>query len=132
MAKSFKPVGTHAVAILARLAARNEVKAQLKAQGVRASLVPPAEIAEKAKAYLDANPSLYEEALQRAWKLGLLKQADRIEQTVFDDERRNPRLVPDWRRGALFKTFANRPVCTTDNAKSPIENAGELVQPKGD
>jgi hypothetical protein len=124
VAKSFKPIGTHAVNILARLAARNEVKQQLRDQGLRPSSVKPAEISERANAYLDANPSLYEEALQRAWKLGLLKQADRIEQTVFDDERRNPRLVPDWRRGALFKTFANPPVATTDQCQSGTDKSG--------
>jgi hypothetical protein len=76
MAKSFKPVGAVAITVLARLAARNEVKEQLKAQGVRVTLVKPSEIAARAKAYLEANPHLYEEALQRAWKLGLLKQVE--------------------------------------------------------
>ena len=103
MAK-FKPIGTHAIAILARLEARNALKQQLRDQAVRPELVKPSEIAQKAKAYLDANPWLYEEAYSRAWKLGLIKQADRIDQAVFDDERRNPRLAPEWRRAALFKT----------------------------
>ena len=64
--KSFKPIGTYAIAILARLAAKNAVKDQLRADGVRVTLVPPREIAEKARAYLDANPRLYDEALERA------------------------------------------------------------------
>jgi hypothetical protein len=101
MAKSFKPIGTHAVAILARLAARNEIKEQLKAQGVRVSLVKPAEISVQANEYLSQHPELYEEALQRAWKLGLIKQADRIDHALFDDGG----LTPDWRRSALFKTL---------------------------
>ena len=102
---AFKPIGTHAVQVLARLAARNEVKQQLRDQAIRPSTVKPAEISERARAYLDANPHLYEEALQRAWRMGLVEHVERIEQTVFDDERRNPRLVPDFRRGALFKTL---------------------------
>ena len=102
---AFKPIGTHAVHVLAHLAARNEVKQQLRDQAIRPSTVKPAEISERARAYLDANPHLYEEALQRAWRMGLVEHVERIEQTVFDDERRNPRLVPDFRRGALFKTL---------------------------
>jgi hypothetical protein len=109
MAKSFKPIGTHAISILARLAARNEVKQQLRAQAIRPSSVKPAEITERARAYLDANPHLYEEAMARAWRMGLIEHVERIEQAVFDDERRNPRLAPDWRRGALFKTL--KPTC---------------------
>jgi hypothetical protein len=106
MAKSsFKPVGTHAIGILARLAARNAVKQEIRDQGARPSLVKPAEISERARAYLDANPHLYEEALQRAWKLGLIEHVERIEQAVFDDERRKPALAPEWRRSALFKTL---------------------------
>jgi len=74
--KSFKPVGTHTIAILARLAAKNAVKDQLRADGVRVSLVPPREITEKAKAYLDANPHLFEEAYSRAWRMRLIEQAE--------------------------------------------------------
>ena len=105
MTKHFKPVGNHAIAILARLAARNEVKQQLRDQGVRVTLVKPAEISERAKAYLEAHPELFEKALQRAWRMGLIEQADRIDQAVFDDERRRSALAPDWRRSALFKTL---------------------------
>jgi len=34
--------------------------------------VKPAEIAERARAYLDANPHLYEETFQRAKRMGLI------------------------------------------------------------
>jgi len=71
---SFKLVGSSAIHVLARLAARNAIKEQLRAKGVRVTLVRPAEIAEKAKAYLEANPHLYEEAIQRALRMGLIKQ----------------------------------------------------------
>jgi hypothetical protein len=105
MAKSFKPIGTHAISILARLAARNAVKQELRDQAIRPSTVKPAEISERAKAYLDANPHLYEEAYSRAWRMGLIEHVERIEQAVFDDERRKPALAPDWRRSSLFKTL---------------------------
>jgi hypothetical protein len=109
MAKSFKPIGTHAVNVLARLAAKNAVKQELRDCAICPSSVKPAEISAKAQVYLQAHPELYEEALQRAWRLGLLGEVERIDQAVFDDERRNPRLVPEWRRGALFKTL--KPIC---------------------
>jgi len=108
MAK-FQPIGAVAINVLARVAAKKAVQEQLKAQGVRVTLVKPAEIAAQAKAYLEANPHLYEEALQRAWRMGLVEHVERIDQAVFDDERRNPRLTPDWRRSALFKTLKPAP-----------------------
>jgi hypothetical protein len=73
-AKSFSHIGNHAINVLARLAAKKAVQEQLRAQGVRATLVKPAEIAARAKVYLDANPHLYEEAIQRALRMGLIKQ----------------------------------------------------------
>jgi hypothetical protein len=66
MAHHFKPVGASAVSILARLAARKAIKDQLRADGVRVTLVPVYEIEQRARAYLDANPRLYVEALERA------------------------------------------------------------------
>jgi hypothetical protein len=60
--------------VLARLAAKKAVQEQLRADGVRVTLVPPREIAERATAYLEANPHLYEEAIQRALRMGLIKQ----------------------------------------------------------
>jgi hypothetical protein len=74
MAKSFKPIGAIAITVLARVAAKKAVQEQLKAQGVRVTLVKPAEIAEQAKAYLDANPRLYKEALERAKQLGMIAE----------------------------------------------------------
>jgi hypothetical protein len=73
MARSFQLVGTSAVKVLARLAARNAVKQQLRDQGVRMSLVKAREIEERARAYRDANPRLYEEALERARQLGMIE-----------------------------------------------------------
>ena len=74
-AKSFSHIGNHAINVLARLAAKNHVKEKIRADGVeRLTLVPPRVIAERAQAYLEANPHLYREALERALRLGLIKQ----------------------------------------------------------
>ena len=45
---------------LARLAAKRAVQEQLRAQGVRVSLDPFAEIMRQAKEYVDAHPELYQ------------------------------------------------------------------------
>jgi hypothetical protein len=74
MAKPFKPIGTVAITVLARIAAKKAVQEQLRAQGVRVTLVKPADIAAQAKAYLDANPHLYEEALERAKQMGMIAE----------------------------------------------------------
>jgi hypothetical protein len=58
--------------VLARLAAKRAVQDDLRAQGVRVSLFPPRNIAEKASAYLAAHPELYQLALQRAHTLGYI------------------------------------------------------------
>jgi len=105
MAKSFKPIGAHAVNVLARLEARNAVKAELRGQAIRPSSVKSSEISEKARAYLEQHPELYEEAMQRAWRWSLIDQAERIDNALFDDERRRSALVPEWQRTALFKTL---------------------------
>jgi hypothetical protein len=90
MAKSFKPIGTHAIGILARLAARNAVKQELRDQDVRPSRVPAHEISERARAYLADHPEIYEEAMQRAWRMELAEQAERIDRVNYDDQRRKP------------------------------------------
>jgi hypothetical protein len=59
-----------AVALLARLAAKRAVQDQLRAQGVRVSLFPHAELMRQAGEYLAAHPELYQLALERAHKLG--------------------------------------------------------------
>jgi len=73
MARHFKPVGTHAIHVLARLAAKRAVQDELRAQGVRVTLIRPAEIAERAVRYLEQHPELYEQALERAKLMGLIK-----------------------------------------------------------
>jgi hypothetical protein len=73
----FQPISASAVHVLARLAARKAVKEELRAEGVRPSLVKPAEISARARAYLEANPRLYKEALERAQRLGMYEKPKR-------------------------------------------------------
>jgi hypothetical protein len=85
MAK-FKPARS-AVSVLARLAARNAIKEQLRADGVRVSLVPGREIEEQARAYLANHPELYGQALERAKHMGWIE-----EQTL---------CTPDWTKPSV-------------------------------
>jgi len=68
---TLQPVSASAVHVLARLAAKKAVTEQLRAEGVRVSLVKPAEISVKAQAYLQSHPELYREAKERARRLGM-------------------------------------------------------------
>jgi hypothetical protein len=56
--------------MFARLAAKRAVQDQLRAQGVRVTLVLPAEIMRQAREYLDTHPELYQQALERAQRMG--------------------------------------------------------------
>jgi hypothetical protein len=58
--------GDAAIKVLARLAAKKAVQDELREQGVRVSLIRPAELSAKAQAYLAANPQLIDEAKERA------------------------------------------------------------------
>jgi hypothetical protein len=74
---TFQPVSASAVHILARLAAKKAVQEQLRAEGVRISLVKPADISVKAQAYLQSHPELFKEALERAQRLKLYEKPRR-------------------------------------------------------
>ena len=69
-AKSLFHNANHAINYCARSIAKNAVKEQLRAQGVRVTLVKPAEIAERARVYLDQHPETFTLALERAVRLG--------------------------------------------------------------
>jgi hypothetical protein len=71
---TFAPISASAVHVLARLQARRRVTEELRAQGVRLSLVKPAEVSARAQAYLADHPELYREALERAQRLGLYEK----------------------------------------------------------
>ena len=74
---TFQPISASAVHILARLAARKAVQEQLRSQGVRVSLVKPADISAKAQVYLSQHPELYRAALERAQRLGMYEKPRR-------------------------------------------------------
>ena len=71
MADAFQHISVSAINVLACLAARNEVKQQMRDAGVRVTLVPPAEITVQANEYLTLHPELIDEARERAQRLGL-------------------------------------------------------------
>ena len=72
-AKQFQHLGAVAVNVLARLEAKKAVKEQLRAQGICLTYVPAREIVAQTKRYLEAHPELYEQALQRAWQMGVCR-----------------------------------------------------------
>ena len=71
---TFQPISASAVHVLARMAARRAITEQLRAEGVRVSLVKPAEISAKAQVYLHSHPELIDEAKERAVRLGLYEK----------------------------------------------------------
>ena len=88
----FRPISASAVHVLARLAARRAVQEELRSQGVRVSLVKPAEISVRAQVYLQSHPELYREALERAQRLGLFEKRRR----KWLDKRCDPTGVSAW------------------------------------
>jgi len=74
---TFLPISASAVHILARMAARRAVTEELRAQGVRVTLVKPAEISVRANEYLAKHPELYREAVIRAQRLGMYEKPKR-------------------------------------------------------
>jgi hypothetical protein len=72
--ETFRPISHFAVNVLARLAARRAVTAELREQGVRVTLVKPAIINAKATEYLAQHPELYERAYETAQKLGMYER----------------------------------------------------------
>jgi hypothetical protein len=74
-AKSLFPIGVSAVKVLARSAARNAVKDQLRGAGVRVSHVRQADIQAQANVYLEQHPELYVQARERAVRMGLIERA---------------------------------------------------------
>jgi hypothetical protein len=74
---TFQPISATAVHVLARMAARRAVQEELRSQGVRVSLVRPAEISAKAQVYLADHPELYGEAYERAQRMGMYEKRQR-------------------------------------------------------
>ena len=80
----FQPVSRFAICILARLAAKRAVTEELRAQGVRVTLVKPADIAAKANEYLSAHPELYDVARERAQRIGMFERKPRLTKLKSD------------------------------------------------
>jgi NAD(P)-dependent dehydrogenase (short-subunit alcohol dehydrogenase family) len=74
MAKALFKSANHAVAYCARSIAKKAVTEQLRDQGVRVTLVKPAEITERARVYLEEHPELYQQAFERAQRMGWVGQ----------------------------------------------------------
>jgi hypothetical protein len=91
MAEPFQHISGAAVKVLARLAARKAVKAEIKTSGNRA-LVSPGEMMARTNAYLANNPQLYEQAMAQAWAIAAKDQQGRLNSVLFDDYRRKPRM----------------------------------------
>ena len=64
--ETFKHISAHMVHVLARLAAKRKVQEQLRAEGVRLTLVKPREVQERATEYLAQHPEVWTQALARA------------------------------------------------------------------
>jgi len=79
---TFLPISASAVHVLARMAARKAVQDELRSQGVRVSLVKPADISAKAQVYLADHPELYREAYERAQRMGMYEKRRRTSRSV--------------------------------------------------
>jgi len=79
---TFPPISASAVHVLARLAAKKAVQDELRSQGVRVSLVKPCEIAQRTNAYLALHPELFDEARERAQRLGMFEKPKRRRRSV--------------------------------------------------
>ena len=88
----FRQISIHAVRLLARLAAKRAIEAELREEGRHATLVRPAEINERARAYLDQHPELLKVAEERARLLKLFER---------QPKRPRPKLNPVCDRAKL-------------------------------
>ena len=105
MANSFEHISITAVKVLARLAARKAVETELRAKGIRVTLVKPAEITAQAQVYLQSHPELYREAMQRAH--------------LIDEAEGRKKARQKLRREQLARL--RRPVLQTDSAQAGTE-----------
>ena len=85
-AKQFQHLGAVAVNVLARLEAKKQVKEHLRQQGIRLTYVPAREIVAQTKRYLEAHPELYEEAMARAWEMGVCRPVSKTDNAKVGTE----------------------------------------------
>jgi hypothetical protein len=89
----FKHISVHVIHILARMMAREAVRAQLRAEGVRARFVLPREINERATTYLAQHPEVWKEAIARAHRLDDAEGQRKARQKLRREELRRRRPV---------------------------------------
>ena len=87
---AIQSLGQAAVMVLARQAAMNLVKDDLRRKGLRVASMRELHIA--ADELLRQRPELIEQAMARAWRIALTNQQGRIAKALFDDERRAAHL----------------------------------------
>jgi hypothetical protein len=86
----FRPISASALNVLALMHAKKVVREQMRDEGRRITLVSPAELNAKARAYLaEHRAELYGEAIATAWAIAANDQ--RMSKWLFDDERRAKR-----------------------------------------
>jgi hypothetical protein len=107
-AKSLFHSARHAINTLARLAAKNAVKEKLRGDGVRLTLVPPREIAEKAQQYLAEHPELFERALEQAKRYGLDRAANDHARPTCDIDTSATQSPAKTQSISGFPTLGNR------------------------
>ena len=81
---AFQSLGQAAVMVLARQAAMNLVKDELRRKGLRVASMRELHIA--ADELLRQRPELIEQAMARAWRIALTNQQGRIAKALFDDQ----------------------------------------------
>jgi hypothetical protein len=66
---TFTHISVHVIHMLARMMAREAVRAQLRNEGVNPQHVPPREINERATTYLHDHPEVWRDATTRAHRI---------------------------------------------------------------
>jgi hypothetical protein len=90
---TFKHISVHVVHILARMIAKEAIKAQLRNEGVKVQFVLPREINERATAYLHDHPEVRKEALARAHRIDEAEGLRKARQKLRREELRQRRPV---------------------------------------
>jgi hypothetical protein len=90
--------GEVAINIAALALAKLAIKEEIKAKGERLALVKPAEIAARAKVYLEEHPRLWFAAWERAWHSGQIDESVGLILREICRRRSVPELyiTPSW------------------------------------
>jgi hypothetical protein len=99
----FRHISVHVIHILARLMAKDKVRAQLRNEGIDARFVLPRDINERATTYLRDHPQVWKEAILMAHRIDA-KEGQRKERQRL-------------RRAELRQSRASRSVSISDNAE---------------